>query len=1409
MSDNGDQGLEVISKEQPRTSWLKRGWNALFLVVLLVLAAGIIGIYWLDSENGKGFVAGQIANYEFENGMKIRVERIEGSIYNDMTLKGVTISDTKGVFIRVPEAKISWQPFAYITNHIDIRSLNIPTLNWSRIPQFKLVPDNGEPLLPDIDIDIARLNIARINIAEAITGQRHLGTLSGRVKIADRRAQIFLDSRALVGEGIVGGDTLKLVLDAVPQSNKLNINMALNAPADGLLASFTNVAHPVSLTLGGKGDWKNWRGTFAAKLNQDSIASIGLTAKDGVFAAKGETFPALLMSADNGNLFAPVTRVDMVATMEERILDLDGRISSENFTLVAQGVADLGNSQFKDMALDFRLLKPSVLATNLAGRGLSGKALLNGAFGKPLINYNLLAARIAADDMALEGLALRGEARVDTDRIIIPINATLKRVSGLNAAAGGLLTNVRLNGQLAMANGRLLSDNLKISSDRINATAIVVADLNSGLYTGALKGRVNDYRIDSVGIFNITTDVDLKNERAGGFRLTGNIRARSTRIFSEATRDFLGGNSLIAANISYGTDGITRFSNLKVAAPLFRMNSGQGSYTPGGGIKFSGRGFSNQYGPMAFNASGTLGAPVVIVTAERPGMGIGIANVVATIKGNGRGYDVIARGDTDYGKFTADIDILSGTGPMIVDVTRGDFAGIGVRGRLTQALSGAFEGRLAGIGSGFDGTILLSSFDGKQRAIVNAIANNARLEGPANLAIGRAIIDADIILYDHPQVIADVQMSDMQVNNVNIAAGRAKIDYKGGSGTARLYAEGMSSVPFRIAANANLQPNLWRVAVKGRANSINFSTAKPARIIPGITGYELMPTTIDLSKGKIQIAGNYGSGIKLQSRLTDVDLRLFNPMYQGLGLGGTATGSLDFSQPSPQAFPSADARLTIDNFTRTSIASISKPVDISLIGRLLPEGGNMRAIARRRGAVIGRMHINLTPLPPGSGIWQDRLLAAPLGGGIRYNGPADALFSLAALPDQSMSGTIGVAADFSGRVQTPQLTGVVRANNLTYDNDTYGTKLTKMRVRGTFTNDQLDVTELTAVAGNGTVSGKGFISLSSDRGYPMQIDLDADNAKLANSDYIAADATGSLTIVNNANTPALISGSLRLPETRYKIVREGAAQVATLTGVRRKPALGRQKITGDANTIKSLPSKWRLDIKLIANDKVYVSGMGLESEWSADLRITGTSDAPKISGQIDVIRGTLGFAGRSFELEDGRLNFSGNDATNPAIRLTASSEIDGITTRVQVNGSGNNPRITFSSTPNLPQDEIMARILFGNSVGELSAIQAVQLAASLNGLRGGSGGLNPLGVLQSATGVDRLRLLGPDEQNGRGTAVAVGQYISNDIYVEIVTDARGYTASQIEISLTPVLSVLGQISSFGQSNLNVRYRKDY
>src|SRR3546814_2697619 len=96
--------------------------------------------------------------------------------------------------------------------------------------------------------------------------------------------------------------------------------------------------------------------------------------------------------------------------------------------------------------------------------------------------------------------------------------------------------------------------------------------------------------------------------------------------------------------------------------------------------------------------------------------------------------------------------------------------------------------------------------------------------------------------------------------------------------------------------------------------------------------------------------------------------------------------------------------------------------------------------------------------------------------------------------------------------------------------------------------------------------------------------------------------------------------------------------------------------------------------------------------------------------------------------------------SKPVISIQASTSVENVNAILNISGRAQNPQIAFTSTPSLPQDEVMSRILFGESVTNLSATQAIQLAASLNSLRGGGGGLNPLGKLQSAAGIDRLQI---------------------------------------------------------------------
>lgn len=1403
-SRDSSDGVGTASKSG---DWRRIGKVIAFGLLGLLALAVLLGAF-INTDPGRRFVVNQIENLEFANGMRIEIDRIDGSLYGEATIHGLTLYDPEGPFLVVPEARLDWRPFEYVRNHIDIRSLSAPEARLIRLPEFAETPPSEGPMLPDIDIDIDQFKIDRLIVERPVTGERRVGSVEGAANIADGRAQVRLDAAVTGGAGRAGGDRIALKLDAVPEENQLALNLFLNAPEGGVLASMAGLGEPLAVRVAGRGDWDQWDGRLAAELGRAPLARLALTARDGTFGVRGQVRAERLVGPGVvSNLLGPITNVALQSTWENRRAKLEGRLSSGAFQLTAAGGVDLGRNRFEGLALNFRLLRPTAIAPALSGRDVRGLVTLNGAMAEPEVDYALTAARVAFGDTGVIGLRATGSARFRDDHIAVPVDARARAITGLDTVAGGTLTNVRIDGDLAVDWPRILSDKLRIRSDRIEATAIIVANVGTGLYTGALEGRIADYRVDSVGIFDIQTDADLRSTGAG-LSLVGTVRARSTRLDNESVRDFLGGNLTAGARVRYGPDGNIRFSELRLNAPRLRITQGSGTYSADGRIAVRARGVAQEYGPVSVAVTGTASQPYVVLNASRPGLGLGVTDLDAKVRSTGKGYAVEATGMTEYGGFSAHVLVRNDAGPMTIDIRRASLAGIDASGTVRQTPAGPFAGRLDARGDGLEGIVRLAAAGRYQELLINLRARNAVLPEPAGIAVGAAKIDARVILYDRPEVVADVQVADTRFGSLEVAALRAIVDYRGGRGTAKMIAEGRSGVPFRVAVNSELEPDRWRAALAGRVNGVDFRTVAPARIVSGDGAYRLLPTQIEFDRGSMRLAGTYGAALRLLARLDSVDLRVLNAFSPGLGIGGSATGAINFRQVG-NAFPSADIRLAVRNFTRTTLASVSQPMDVNLIAALEPSRATLRAVMRTRGTVVGRLQAFADPLGPGRS-WTERIAQAPIDGGIRYLGPADALFSFAGVADQSLKGPMAVAADLGCRVSDPCLQGIIRGKGLEYRNLTYGTRLTDLSLSGRFSGERLEIRQLSAQAGDGTVTGSGYVSLSAARGYPANFDLKLNDARLASSDDLRVTASGDLQLIKAANERPVLRGTVRLPSTRYRMVREGAAQVLTLTGVRFKPPRGRQRVTGEPEPSATAAfGDIGLDLDVIATNELYVSGMGLESEWRADLDVTGTAANPRIAGQVRLIRGTLGFAGRSFELTGGQIRFLGGDGSNAVISLSAEETIEDVGVAINVTGSVSDPQISFSSTPGLPQDEIVSRILFGNSIGSLSTIQAVQLAASLNALRGSGGGLNPLGKLRSATGFDRLRILSADEAEGRGTALAAGKYITNDVYLEIVTDVRGFTATQLEVALSRSLSVLSQAGGTSGTNVTIRYRKTY
>ena len=1022
---------ETYETMPPRVQWTAgriAKWAGIALAGLTLLA--VVLIVALNTGPGRSFLVRQIAGFETASGMRVSMQRIEGSLYGRMRVVGLEVRDPKGVFLASPALTLDWRPFRYISGMVDVRELSAGEVRLIRLPELRPVPsDPNAPLLPDIDVAVGKLRVDRFIVEPAVTGQRHIVRLAGTADIADGRARINADAAALRGQGVAGGDTLRVGLDAVADANRLQVEARLAAPAGGLVDSFTGLARPLAFTLDGRGDWANWQGRFHGDSDGAALADLAVTARDGLFTVKGNAMPgAVLEEGPATRLAEPAIAIDLAARLGERRADIRFAASSAAMAPGAEGMLDLGRSRFGIFRTTGALLQPGSIAENLRGRDVQFAAALDGPFATPTIDYRASAAMIGFGETAVEGLAASGRATVDADRILIPVSATARRVTGLNAAAGGLLTNLSLNGDLAWANGRVLSDNLRLKSQRIDATAIIVADLAAGRYSGALKGRVNDYQVDGLGRLNLVTDAELRTAPNGGFGIGGVVRIATTRIDNATLRENLGGNAITTARFDFDENGVATVRDLRLTSPGFRITDGSGRYNMAtGAIAFNATGNSTQYGPLAVTATGTLERPRAVLRAARPGLGVELRELVAELTGTAAGYQVRGQAQSAYGPVVADLLIRSGQGPLAIDIRTARFAGIDLRGGLVQTAAGPFAGQLTLAGSGLNGDIRLSAAGADQRADANIIANAAQIPGDVPISIGSGTIRGSAVMraqgpsVDGAFAPADVRGGDMIVTNA-----KGRIDYADSRGTVALVASGRANAPFDIAAQAALAPERIVANARGTANGIAFRLAAPAVIARQGADWALQPATLVLPQGRAILSGRYGAATAFTAQLDKVDMSISQAFLPGMGLGGKASGRIDYASPANAAVPTLNARVDIAGFTRSSAYVVSAPVDIATLGTLDDSGGEFRTVIRRGNDVVGRALARLAPLGPGADL-SERLFGAPLTGGIRYSGPAEVLWTMTGIAGQTVTGPIVVAADFGGRLDQPTLTGVMRA----------------------------------------------------------------------------------------------------------------------------------------------------------------------------------------------------------------------------------------------------------------------------------------------------------------------------------------------------------------------------------------------
>jgi translocation and assembly module TamB len=434
----------------------------------------------------------------------------------------------------------------------------------------------------------------------------------------------------------------------------------------------------------------------------------------------------------------------------------------------------------------------------------------------------------------------------------------------------------------------------------------------------------------------------------------------------------------------------------------------------------------------------------------------------------------------------------------------------------------------------------------------------------------------------------------------------------------------------------------------------------------------------------------------------------------------------------------------------------------------------------------------------------------PLAGELVWQGSIDPLWALAPADLHELSGFADVRVSLAGTTTARRLGGVVELRKGRYESLEAGTLLSDLELTGELANNRIQLTRLSAKDGAaGSLEASGVIEVNPDQGFSGEFEAKFEKFAVLRRDDITAVAKGDI-LVTGSGSQSHFKGRIETDSVQIHIPDRLPPDVVELAVVEEGAPLPEATANGDR---AATPGGHRMsfDLTIDIPRRAFIRGRGIDSEWSGRLKVSGTADKPVIKGKLNLVRGQVTALGKTFQLDQGSVEFLGSASIDPDLNFVARRETDDLDVTITVSGPLSNPGLAFSSVPELPDDEIVSQILFGKSTSQLSAIEAAQLAASVAELTGQAGGVSGiLGRVRSTLGIDVLRLESSETDDSSTPDVAAGKYLTDDVYIGAKQGTEVDSGSaEVEVELTPNISIGSEVGQQGQSEVGVKFKWDY
>jgi len=1382
------------------------GWLLEAVLVLLLTAGVLVLVIRVGPLNGEArrLIAARLNTITLPFG-RLHVEGLQGDIWRDFKVRRLTLTDAKGMWLEADNLEVDWRYAELLRSRLHIRKVTIGDLKLIRQPIITLPKTPpGKPPAFSYALDAIT---ARAEVSPDFAFRRGVYDVTGAADVKYNAGTI---AKVDIESILHPGDHLRADIN-------LGRTQTLLVDADALEVRGGAIAGMFGLPADQSFDLKaRLSGTIAN-------GKLALTARSGdqtPFQADGAWNPAgggisahVLLGAsrwtrDLVGMFGAQAEVAVISKQRKgSVYDLDTRFIADNIVVMARGPADTGKWTSGGMALsvvvkDLKKLTPApamgegratgVLSGNLDDLRFTGKA--------EAANLELLGWRLTRASGAVKVGWKKGQLDVQGD-----VDGQGGAGAGLIAQAGGASPHAVAE-VVRLADGRVLIKAIDVLGNGVRMQGSGGQNfLNQGLQfkgdiqvtdmakfapgsSGMLQGgwtATQENGPDKPWLFSVeghgdhyasgTPEMDRllgpEPRLSGSASLLGNIvtvtkasiEGVKERASAEGTWDFAGP---IKFALDWQADGPFEFGPLEIDGKA----KGSGALT------------------------GTFDAPKAELMAgfdsiAFPALTLKAAQLDLTFAAAKDGSDGIVglTGQSDYGPARAKSAFRFRAGGIELSGIDADAGGVKAKGALSLR---------DGAPSSADLTLAVGT---------GALLSEGQAAGSVKIVDAKGGATADL----------DIQAKGAVVRGQPLALATARITASGP----------LSHLPYKLTADGawlrtpikmdgsgffNRDPHGYSAEFSGSGNlrRAPFKTLEPIQVRLDDNDH-FARLRLSLGGGKAELDGRQtNGGLNLTANLQGVDLSFLSEDFTGqfdaavvaVGQGGNLRGTMDAELKNAR---SRDARkgLSIDG----AIKAVLDDDKITLNAKLNSQQG-----------LTSSADLVLPAEASASPFRLAVVRTKPMRGTFQADGEIQPLWDLFLGGERTLGGRLMAKADLSGTIADPKITGRVDLMNGLFGDYATGLKLRDLTIGAALNTDTIVLDKFQGSDSlKGQVSGSGQIGLA--RGGGSTLTLNLNGFRLIDNDTAQADATGQVAVTRGADGKAKIAGTLNLVKAEVNAAARTGPSIVTMDVIEKnRPFRIDEQLAPTPAAGGGQPTGVAIDVALKAAKGVLVKGRGLDVDMSLDARVTGTTAKPVLDGEARVVRGAYDFAGKRFEFDDRGVVHLSDDPNLIRLDLTATRQDPSLTAVIRIQGTAAKPQITLTSTPVLPNDEVLSQVLFGASASQLSPLEAAQLASALTALAGG-GGFDVIGGIRNFARLDRLALVGGGQT---GVSVAGGKYLTDNVYVELAGGGRAGPSVQVEYRVTKNLSLISSLANQtpatqgggvyqGGAKLSVRWRRDF